>query len=395
MKKIFNWTFGSIFRTFGRLLVYLFIGYLFFSFIDFKSFNLTDLLGLEYVKAEVVDDNCTYIRMTSDNLSKYYTGGTLPSEGQTVVYTNDGLMYTFNNYNSSLEYTVNLNASLTGLSIPDDSKYLYIPYSVTNRTFGKFNGDGSTTNDGTMSSSPNNQGNIITNSDGSITFTYSGTTAQLESFVIQSAYSDYVPGISTMFGTYLKRGSNKNFTDLAIKFTIPGRSVIKVFIPNRILSCNSQSSVLIQQQQETNNRIQEQTQQQHQDSQNTQNAINGVKDSINNDNVDDSTNTASNFFNNFTTDTHGLTGIITAPLNAIQSLTSKTCSPLVLPLPFVDKDLTLPCMREIYVDNFGAFMNIYDVITLGIISYWILVRIFALVKDFKNPDHDEIEVMDL
>ena len=40
-------------------------------------------------------------------------------------------------------------------------------------------------------------------------------------------------------------------------------------------------------------------------------------------------------------------------------------------------------------------MDIYDVITLGIVSYWILVRIFNLVKDFKNPDHDEIEVMDL
>lgn len=123
--------------------------------------------------------------------------------------------------------------------------------------------------------------------------------------------------------------------------------------------------------------------------------IDDITDSINDDNVSGATNKASNFFSNFTTNTHGLTSIITAPLSAIQSLTSATCSPLVLPLPFVNSNLTLPCMRPIYVDNFGGFMTLYDTITLGIVSYWILVRIFALVKDFKNPEHDEVEVMEL
>lgn len=104
---------------------------------------------------------------------------------------------------------------------------------------------------------------------------------------------------------------------------------------------------------------------------------------------------AGGFFNDFTTDTHGLTAIITAPLSLISSITSKSCSPLVLPLPFVDKDLTLPCMGAIYSQYFGSFLSIYQVITFGIIAYWVCVRIFNLVKDFKNPDHDEIEVLDL
>lgn len=120
-----------------------------------------------------------------------------------------------------------------------------------------------------------------------------------------------------------------------------------------------------------------------------------TNDLLNNDDTSSATNQAGSFFSNFTTNTHGLTSIITAPLSAIQSLTSATCSPLVLPLPFVNSNLTLPCMRPIYVDNFGGFMTLYDTITLGIVSYWILVRIFALVKDFKNPEHDEVEVMDL
>lgn len=124
-------------------------------------------------------------------------------------------------------------------------------------------------------------------------------------------------------------------------------------------------------------------------------SVDDLNDSINNDNVNDANSQATSFFNNFSTNTHGLTGIITAPLNAISSITSATCSPLVIPLPFVDEDLTLPCMRTVYEEFFGDFMTLYDVIVTGIIAYWIMVRIFGLVKDFKNPEHDEIEVMEL
>lgn len=112
-------------------------------------------------------------------------------------------------------------------------------------------------------------------------------------------------------------------------------------------------------------------------------------------NIDEAQGAAGGFFNEFTTDTHGLTAIITAPLSLISKITSTSCSPLVLPLPFVEKDLTLPCMGTIYSTFFGSFLSIYQIITFGIIAYWVLVRIFNLVKDFKNPDHDEIEVLDL
>ena len=119
-------------------------------------------------------------------------------------------------------------------------------------------------------------------------------------------------------------------------------------------------------------------------------------DLINDSDSSEATNEASDFFNNFTTNTHGLTSIVTAPLNAISSLTSSSCTPLHLPIPYLDnKYIDLPCMRSIYDQNFGSFMTLYDTITFGIVSYWIIVRIFALVKDFKNPDHDEIEVVDL
>lgn len=127
----------------------------------------------------------------------------------------------------------------------------------------------------------------------------------------------------------------------------------------------------------------------------TNEAINDVNDTLKNDDTTNATNQGGGFFNDFTTDTHGLTGIITAPLSLIESITSSTCSPLVIPLPYVDKDLTLPCMGTIYSNYFGSFLSIYQMITFGIVAYWVCVRIFNLVKDFKNPDHDEIEVLDL
>lgn len=102
-----------------------------------------------------------------------------------------------------------------------------------------------------------------------------------------------------------------------------------------------------------------------------------------------------NFFNDFSSNTFGLTSIITAPLSLIQSLSSTSCTPLNLPLPFVGGTLTLPCMYDFYSNTFGVLFTLYQTITFGIVAYWVSVRIFNMVKDFKNPDHDEIEVMDL
>ena len=120
-----------------------------------------------------------------------------------------------------------------------------------------------------------------------------------------------------------------------------------------------------------------------------------TNDILKDDTIQGAQDSAGGFFNDFTTDTHGLTAIITAPLSLISKITSASCSALVLPLPFVDKDLTLPCMGAIYSQYFGSFLSIYQLITFGIVAYWVCVRIFNLVKDFKNPDHDEIEVLDL
>lgn len=160
-----------------------------------------------------------------------------------------------------------------------------------------------------------------------------------------------------------------------------------------------QSEALQRQQEEANNKlndinnsIKNQTEQQKK----TNEELKKTNDTLTDDDVSDSTNKANEFFSGFTTDTFGLTSIITAPLTLIGSITSSTCSPLGLKVPFVEnKTLNLPCMSSIYQQHFGSFLAIYQTITFGIIAYWVCVRIFALVKDFKNPDTDKVEVLDL
>lgn len=128
----------------------------------------------------------------------------------------------------------------------------------------------------------------------------------------------------------------------------------------------------------------------------TQEKLDDLNDSINDSDTSGATGEASDFFSGFETNTFGLTSIITAPLDLIGSITSSSCSPLGLQVPFVENTtLNLPCMSTIYQKHFGSFLSIYQTVTFGIIAYWVCVRIFALVKDFKNPDHDEIEVLDL
>lgn len=125
--------------------------------------------------------------------------------------------------------------------------------------------------------------------------------------------------------------------------------------------------------------------------------LNDLNSNLNDSDTSEATNSASDFFNGFTTDTFGLTSIITSPLTLIGSITSSTCSPLSLEFPFLTKNnkLNLPCMSSIYEENFGSFLTIYQTITFGIVAYWVCVKIFALVKEFKNPDSDKVEVLDL
>lgn len=106
-------------------------------------------------------------------------------------------------------------------------------------------------------------------------------------------------------------------------------------------------------------------------------------------------NENSNFFSSFRTKFHGLSDIITTPLYAIKKINTGVCSPLEIPIPFTNKNISLPCMNTVYENNIPNILNIWQIVTNGIISYFIILDLFRIVKSFKSPEEDKIEVVDL
>ena len=141
--------------------------------------------------------------------------------------------------------------------------------------------------------------------------------------------------------------------------------------------------------------IQQQTEELKKGQEETNKQLGDLNDNLTNSDTNEASSSANEFFSGFESDDFGLSSIITAPLNLIKSITSSTCTPIGFKAPFVDQQITLPCMGNIYKKYFGSFLTLYQTITFGIVAYWVSVNIFFMVKGFKDPDSDRIEVLDL
>lgn len=141
----------------------------------------------------------------------------------------------------------------------------------------------------------------------------------------------------------------------------------------------------------TNDIITNQNQNQQQSHQDMQN----INNSINNNNVSGANQDANSFVNNQAfQDNTGLTGIITAPLSVINSLTS-TCSPIRLPIPYLDTNVEIPCIGDLLSTKMGSVIQLVKVVINGYICYLIGLDMFKIVKHARDPNDDRIEVLDL
>ena len=120
-----------------------------------------------------------------------------------------------------------------------------------------------------------------------------------------------------------------------------------------------------------------------------------LNDSINSTDTSGAEDSFGGFFDNFEDDDYGLSDIIKTPLTFIQGLSTNTCTPITLPLPFVDQNLVLPCIKPIFQEHFSPLLTVYQLITFGLISYFIVINIFKTVRGFKNPDSNNVEVLEL
>lgn len=127
--------------------------------------------------------------------------------------------------------------------------------------------------------------------------------------------------------------------------------------------------------------------------QQTNEKLDDLNDSLNDSNVDDSLGTAGNFFNSFEDKDHGgLSGIITAPLVAINKMLSKECTAMTGTYEGTEFSLPSGCDFWSRIKGVQDFLNVVEG---GMLCYLIIRQMFFLVQSLKNPEEDRVEVMDL
>lgn len=476
MKKIVNWTFGSVFRTFGRILAYFLVGILVAIIIQKNDLKLTDLFGITVVKADTLTSWSTQqgrIQITHDGTDSWTSWENINGDNSLVltptypvkaiawrVRATNGMSrentYTFRfNYkptpdsiNPSSFYFQNDTTGEQEQNVicsterfdsgyywykcdftPDtsytSSQYLYIKINfhlsylsemrMGIRGYEERKSTNAVITEQTIdliNNSNENTQEIINNINQANQNLLNGLEQQNQvckdidknNIEIDNKYLDSNGNLqpSNNYGitSYIKINEK---TKINVITSLNSESAKMCFynVNKELIQCNAISNSLVGTQITipTNSSYFRSSIQKVQNKPTFKICKNGdqaVNDTLNNSDVSESSNQANSYFNNFNNNSHGLSSIITAPLNAINSLTNSSCTPLVLPLPYMENNnITLPCMRPIYEEHFGGFMTLYDTITFGIVSYWIITKIFALVKGFKNPDDDKIEVVDL
>ena len=125
----------------------------------------------------------------------------------------------------------------------------------------------------------------------------------------------------------------------------------------------------------------------------TNDKLDNLHDSINDDNTDGANDKISNFFSDFSTKDHGgLSGIITAPLEAINQMLNKNCSPMSA--TYKGKKIELPCGYDFWA-KMPQIQDFLNVVLGGMLCYNILKKLYKLIERLKNPEDDRVDVMDL
>ena len=168
------------------------------------------------------------------------------------------------------------------------------------------------------------------------------------------------------------------------QFEFPVRGVYTIGVSKVVdISCDSSNADII-----TNNNN-------NSNANKINDSINNTNDTIKNDDVSGAESAADDLKNNEAfQDTSGLSSIISMPLTFVNSLTNK-CEPIKLTIPYMDADVSIPCMQSIITSNMPLLANLIKIVVNGFIVYKILLDIFAIVRSARNPEDDRIEVLDL
>lgn len=387
MKKIFNWTFGSIFRTLGRIIAYLFVGLLISSILSKTGFKLTDLLPIMKVNAEELVVPVNFVREEHHNI--IYENNNSPGFEQS---TNNSLISQRLIYstidNTINEYHITFDTNNKNYS---NITYIEIPF-IFSQPLGKedvkLDSDKLTMTDNKSvyckEWQVNNDGNyeciIYQNNISSGTlkdheYLYKEYALNQFSFYIQMVYSD-----DTWNTCSLNSSSN-------IVCNVNGKIPKQLYFYINFKTSETTNFLIAISRQF---RLYSSATQEQIDS------INNINDSIKNDDVSGATDSSSSFFNNFDEgDTGSLMNLVKLPLKFLNSL-NNTCSPITFNTGYLG-NFTIPCLSTTLYNQEGInpIVNIVSLIINGLIMYGCINTIIKLVHKLKDPNNDEIEVLEL
>lgn len=340
----------SFFRTLGRILAYIFIGFLISVIIGYlkpvKAASIkTYVNDLQYDGSTLSTSDYTYRASGNRNIFfdlvfdteinnrwNYVSLVLCSSSGYSGGYVPDG----YKNYIKNISYNETNFSCPYANSSYDGGKVVIINFML-------FNGDGEFS------------GYFTTYQNGSASVQLIDFVINDNQFVSAQNYSSY---------------------DLIIK-------------NSQIIN---QNNTIINQGKQTNDKLDDLNGKQDQ----TNQKLDDLNDSLNNDDVSGSSSTADSFFKNFNSgDDKGLQDIVTLPLKYIKNL-SAPCKAFTLPLAQLG-EVQVHCMSSSVYNNtdLKPLFDILKILVNGFICYKCLKSLFEFIQDLRNPDNDKVEVMDL
>lgn len=360
IKKAFNWTFGTFFRTLGRIIAFLVVG----GAIALIMAKL-GLFDFMVVHADTFKTINVY-EFSKDEWC--FSSSYNPTESCTIANHSNNFIY--NTYNSTEVTSIfYFNSGWLWYGLDNSTQSIIIPILLQN------------TEDFEFITSQGSQYDIVDKSYFNYQVSAESNLGWTSCELLSSSNDVYYfkcPAVG-----YFKR------LRLTAKFYQSNTNLLRP-VPTLTFGV----SELWTQSLNDNKTIQDALNVTRDNTNDTKQNTEDIKNSLNSDDVDDSSNAASGFFNDFTDNGHGLSGIVTAPLNAVNAMLTTTCT--APSATYKNKTFSLPC-GDILWNQEGAsnFKNILNVFYGGIICFGILKSLFKDVNDLKNPDNDKVEVVDL
>lgn len=113
------------------------------------------------------------------------------------------------------------------------------------------------------------------------------------------------------------------------------------------------------------------------------------------DSIDGTNEKKNDPFSDINSNDFGISGIIKAPINALNKINSGTCNPVSINIK--GTEFKLECGGDVFWNKPGVsnFKKIWQILASGLICYGIGRSIVRTINKLKDPTNDKLEVVDL